>query len=249
MEGITLHQAIVRCWTADVTHRLKPIMQALPSVIVWELWKRRNSYKYGDAVTINRVIYQVFSTIQSLIKLRKPGIQNVPPRWPDMLKMMEDYTPILKYTKVLWELPSQGWIKVNTDGAARGNPGRSSIRYVLRNEEGDVVYACGKEIPKGSNTVVEAKGVYEALKFCLDNDYVLIDLHTDSMLLKNVITGEWKPPWAIGVIVEEIRDLMSRGNVTVSHTFREGNRLADHMANYALDVGPVECHSFEDLDT
>lgn len=49
--------------------------------------------------------------------------------------------------------------------------------------------------------------------------------------------------------MEEIRDLMSRGNVTVSHTFREGNRLADHMANYALDVGPVECHSFEDLDT
>lgn len=42
---------------------------------------------------------------------------------------------------------------------------------------------------------------------------------------------------------------MSRGNVTVSHTFREDNRLVDHMANYALDVGPVECHSFEDLDT
>ncbi|XP_070025438.1 uncharacterized protein LOC142181904 [Nicotiana tabacum] len=82
-EGLTLHQAIIKCWTADVVPRLKPIIQALPSVIVCELWKRRNSYKYGDAVTINKVIYQISTTMQSLIKVRKLGVQQVPHRWPD----------------------------------------------------------------------------------------------------------------------------------------------------------------------
>lgn len=87
--GITFYQAVVKCWTADVIQRLKPIMQAPPSVIVWELWKRRNNYKYEDAVTVSRVIYQISTTMQSLIKLKNPGIQNFPHRWPDLVKMME----------------------------------------------------------------------------------------------------------------------------------------------------------------
>ncbi|XP_019228301.1 PREDICTED: uncharacterized protein LOC109209485 [Nicotiana attenuata] len=165
VEGLTLHQVIVKCWTADVVPRLKPIMQALPSVIVWELWKRRNSYKYGDAVTINTVVYQISNTLHSLIKVRKPGVQQV--------------------------------------------PHRSSIGFVLRNEEGDVLYACGKEIHEGSNSVAEAKAIYEVMQYCVQQDYVLIDLHTDSMLLKKAITGEWKPPWVIETMVEEIRQLMN----------------------------------------
>nr|XP_016504579.1 PREDICTED: uncharacterized protein LOC107822538 [Nicotiana tabacum] len=216
-KGLTLYQAIIKCWTVDVVPRLKPILQALPSVI-------------------------------SLIKVRKPGISQVSHRWPDMLKMMDQFTPNLRYTKVNWDFPEQGWVKVNTDGASRGNPGRSSIGFVLRNEEGDVLYACGKEIQEGTNSVAEAKAISEALKFCVQHDYVLIDLHTDSMVLQKVITGEWKPPWVLGSLVEEIMDLMKRANVKISHTLREGNKLADHIANYALDNGMFECYGFEDLD-
>lgn len=54
--------------------------------------------------------------------------------------------PNLKITKVIWEYPTPGWIKVNTDGASRGNLGRSLIGFVLRDEEGDVIYARGKEM-------------------------------------------------------------------------------------------------------
>lgn len=134
MEGLTLHQAITKCWTSDVLPRIQLIMQALPSVIVWELWKRRNFYKHGEAVLINRVIYQVSSTLQALVKLRKPKMQNVPHKWPNLLALLEQYTPTLKITKVIWEYPTAGWIKLNTDGASSGNPGRSSIGFLLRNE-------------------------------------------------------------------------------------------------------------------
>ncbi|XP_070004881.1 uncharacterized protein [Nicotiana sylvestris] len=68
LEGFNLHQAMVKCWTTKVIPRLKPIFQALPSIIVWELWKRRNNNKHGEAMSTNRVVYQVCNTIQSLIK-------------------------------------------------------------------------------------------------------------------------------------------------------------------------------------
>lgn len=48
--------------------------------------------------------------------------------------------------------------------------------------------------------------------------------------------------------MEEVKDLMARCNGTVAHTFREGNNLADHLANYALDVGLIECDYFNELD-
>ncbi|XP_070015948.1 uncharacterized protein [Nicotiana sylvestris] len=101
VEGLTLHQAITKCWTANVCLRLKPVMQALPSCVVWELWKRRNSMKYGDAVTTSRVIYQVSSNLQALVKVRKPGMDMVPHKWQDLLAMMENFTPKLKVTKVM----------------------------------------------------------------------------------------------------------------------------------------------------
>lgn len=72
-----------------------------------------------------------------------------------------------------------------------------------------------------------------------------MELQTDSMLLKNVISGIWKPPWIRGTLTEEIKELMQRVNVRVSHILGEGNKLADHIANYALDVGDMECHGFE----
>ncbi|XP_019242354.1 PREDICTED: uncharacterized protein LOC109222448, partial [Nicotiana attenuata] len=160
VQGLTLHQAITRCWTVPVVSRLKPVMQALPSCIVWELWKRRNSLKHGEGVSVSRVIYQVSTHIQHLVQMRKPNIQ-VPHRWSNLLTMMENYTPRLKYEKVLWEFPMEGWIKVNTDGASRGNPGRSSIGFCLRDASGDVKYALGREITEGSNNEAEVVAILE----------------------------------------------------------------------------------------
>lgn len=46
LEGMTMHQTIVKCWTLKVIPRLQPIIQALPVIILWELWMRRNNYKH-----------------------------------------------------------------------------------------------------------------------------------------------------------------------------------------------------------
>nr|XP_016472595.1 PREDICTED: uncharacterized protein LOC107794608 [Nicotiana tabacum] len=184
--------------------------------------QRSNNNKHGEAVSTNRVVYQVSNTIQSLIKLRKPGIDQVPFRWPDILRMMENYTPKLKFNKVLWELPMTDWTKINTDGASRGSPGRSSIGFCFRNEEGDPVYACGKEIQEVTNTQAETRAILEALKHCLTNEMNNIWVETDSMLLKKVITREWKPPWVIEEEVKEIRNRYCAQAMSLNRTSMGG---------------------------
>lgn len=58
-------------------------------------------------------------------------------------------------------------MKINTDGASIGNSGRSSIGFVLRDKEGDVKYARGKEIQETTNSEAEAAAILEALRYCV----------------------------------------------------------------------------------
>lgn len=111
------------------------------------------------------MIYQVSSTLQALVKVRKSSLQNVPHKLPDLLHTLEIYTSQLKVTLVFWDLPTQGRIKVNTDEASRGKPSRSSIWFVLRDKEGDVRFALGKEIQEVTN--MEVVTILEALRYCV----------------------------------------------------------------------------------
>ncbi|XP_075081996.1 uncharacterized protein LOC142166499 [Nicotiana tabacum] len=162
---------------------------------------------------------------------------------------MEKYTPKLKVTKVAWECPSPGWVKINTDGVSRGNPERSSIGFVLRNEQGDVLYASSKEIQEGTNTEAEARAVLEALKYCAGHDYILIDLHTDSVLVKNVVEGVWSVPWAVAVLnkgCKEIRGVKERSSMEEE---KECSIIVCHLVQIPLEenlvVLALSAHSLE----
>lgn len=141
---------------------------------------RRNNYKYGEAVSVSRVIYQVCSTLQALVRVGKPSLQNLPHKWLDLLHMLELYTSKLKVSKVLWDLPTPGWIKFNKGGASKGNSGRSSIGFVVRDEERDVRFALGKEIQEGTNTEAKAVAILEALRYCVKHGYTHFLMKTDS---------------------------------------------------------------------
>lgn len=56
------------------------------------------------------------------------------------------------------------------------NPGRSSIGFVLRDEEGDAHYTRGKEIHETINNEAEALAILEALIFCVEHQYVQVML-------------------------------------------------------------------------
>lgn len=50
----------------------------------------------------------------------------------------------------------------------------------------------------------------------------------------------------VAAYIEEIKVIMERCNV--SHIMREGNKLADYLANHALDNGFIEVNTFDQLD-
>ncbi|KAL6187367.1 hypothetical protein ACLB2K_038766 [Fragaria x ananassa] len=109
---------------------------------------------------------------------------------------------------VLWQPPFFPWIKVNTDGLAKGNPGPA---------------ACG--------------GVFRDASACFSS-------------------RSFSPPWNLRVRWNNCLSIIRQMNFRCSHIFREGNMVADKMANLGLsnasftwyDNPPTELHGFLQAD-
>lgn len=56
-----------------------------------------------------------------------------------MLEELEENESYTTTKMVKWEFPPEGWIKYNTDGASRGNPGLNAYAFSLRDEKGDII--------------------------------------------------------------------------------------------------------------
>ncbi|WMV33092.1 hypothetical protein MTR67_026477 [Solanum verrucosum] len=75
-----------------------------------------------------------------------------------------------------------------------------------------------------------------------------VTIETDSLLLKNILQGNWEIPRNIRNIVEDTLTLMQYFTVNIEHTYRKGNTLADYLANYAFEViGRQQFNTYSEL--
>lgn len=50
-----------------------------------------------------------------------------------------------------------------------------------------------------------------------------------------MLKGEWRIPWDIIEMVEEILHMLHNMQADLYHTFKEGNQLADYLADHAIE--------------
>lgn len=67
---------------------------------------------------------------------------------------------------IKWIKPNQGELKLNVDGASRGNPGLVGGGGILRDHEGNMVMAFCKFFRKCTNMEVECRAMAEGLLAC-----------------------------------------------------------------------------------
>jgi len=99
-------------------------------------------------------------------------------------------------------------------------------------------------------TDAEIKAILEAMRYYQrDNSHTVI-IETDSLGSKNMIQKQWKPPCEVTNMIEEIQEYIQTVHAHISHTFREGNRLVDFLANHFLNYqSSIYYTTFLDLPT
>lgn len=126
---------------------------------------------------------------------------------------------------------------INTDGAAKGNPGPAGIGAVIKDVAGAVVAEVYEYLGETTNNQAEYQALIAALKRAEKLGGEELQVFADSELMVKQIAGIYKVKnEGIKPLFEEVKQMIKMfKSVSVKHVPREKNREADALANKAID--------------
>lgn len=127
---------------------------------------------------------------------------------------------------------------MRTDGASRGNPGHAAAGVVVESPTGEVIARGKQYLGVMTNNQAEYRALILGLKSVALYHPERVRVYMDSELVVNQMTGRYK------VNDGPLKDLWREARllaanlpaVTFTHVLRGKNRLADQLANEALDA-------------
>ena len=134
------------------------------------------------------------------------------------------------------------FINVYTDGGSRGNPGISGYGLVIYDDQNKTLYQEGKFLGIKTNNEAEYSGIIAALEWIKNhkNSYQIsqVNFFADSQLMIRQLQGIYKvkAPTLLPLFAQ-VQQLLIQINLPVKYTDirREFNKLADELANQAMD--------------
>jgi ribonuclease HI len=161
---------------------------------------------------------------------------------PIIMKMVQEYNDAVSSTMVVnssdrvealirWEPPKVSFIKLNTDGAHKGNH-VAGCGGVIRGSHGEWLGGFAKGVGDCSAFVAELWGVYEGLRQVYKMGFRKVEVEVDSETVVQVIkSGCSKSPKGSSLIKRICQLLAKDWSVDITHIYREANKCADAMAN------------------
>jgi len=130
--------------------------------------------------------------------------------------------------------------KLYFDGASRGNPGPASYGGIIYRPDGTTLLTYKKAIGNHTNNVAEYLGLIVGLRHCVDQKINNVAVFGDSKLVIEQTLGNWRVKSEnLKTLHQEIKkSLQAINNISLTHIYRKHNKVADKLANEALDSLP-----------
>ncbi len=128
-------------------------------------------------------------------------------------------------------------LNLYTDGACRGNPGEGGAGAVLIDQEGNVVGTVSKFLGVCTNNVAEYSALIIGLEEALKKGCRNLHIFLDSELLVRQVKGIYRVKNSnLKVLMKDVKGLLSSlDGYTIKHIVRDKNKMADKLANEAID--------------
>ena len=152
---------------------------------------------------------------------------------------MENCQQQIKIIMVSWNKPTVGTYKLNTDGSTIHNTGQTGGGGILRDHQGNLIYAFSIPFGFGTNKFAEIQVALYGISWCVQHGYKNIILEVDSELLSKWINNIICIPWRCQQEIEQIQELSNKMEYfQCQHIYREDNGTADMLAKYShkLDI-------------
>ena len=131
-------------------------------------------------------------------------------------------------------------VVVEADGGARGNPGPAGFgAVVLDPQTGAVLAERSGYLGTATNNVAEYSGLIAGLSAAIEFGAREVDVRMDSKLVIEQMSGRWqiKHPGLRPLAAQAAKLVREFDTVRFGWIPRERNKLADALANKAMDAG------------
>ena len=142
---------------------------------------------------------------------------------------------------VSWRKPDDGIYKINTDGSALQESGNIGGGGIVRDHQGNLIYAFSLPFGLGTNNIAEIKAALYGLDWCEQHGYKSIELEVDSELLCKWINNTVGIPWRSQQTVQQIQDISRKLDYfQCKHVYREANSTADLLAKWCHNLNILQ---------
>jgi ribonuclease HI len=132
--------------------------------------------------------------------------------------------------------PQGEWLLM-VDGASRGNPGEAGSGAVIFDETGKTIGELTRYLGRATNNVAEYEGLLMGLEEALRLGGKRLRVESDSELLVRQLNGVYRvKDEKLSRLYQKAQALLRQlDSYRIIHVRREKNRVADRLANQAID--------------
>lgn len=147
--------------------------------------------------------------------------------------MMIAATKVERFIK--WSHPPMEWYALNVDGAAKGS-GAAGGGAIIRDHDGQFISALSANFGHCSSFEAEVSALVEGLKLAKELYIEKLELQMDNQACVEILRSQKWGRSEYSDMFEHIMKLIDSPNWTVKikHVYREGNRVADWLANQGV---------------
>ena len=140
---------------------------------------------------------------------------------------------------VSWEPPDEGWIMLQTDGAAKGCPGLAGAGGVFRDAQGRWMVGFAEYLGRCSAVKAELKAVFRGLRMAREMNFHKLWIRLDSKPVVELLSSCGSGNSECHALIHQSKQLLSWSGweIKISHCFREANQVADKLANLGAQEG------------
>lgn len=145
-----------------------------------------------------------------------------------------------------WTPPPINVFQLNFDGASKGNPRRTGFGGVIRDYQGNPLITFFGSIGWNTNNAAELEGLWRGLNLAQKQGLLPLIVEGDSQIIINMASKlqqgspvhKVSSSWRMATRLERLQQWIGHNQaISFKHIRREGNKLADFLANLGVDIG------------
>ncbi|KAJ6713550.1 RETROTRANSPOSON UNCLASSIFIED-LIKE PROTEIN [Salix purpurea] len=139
----------------------------------------------------------------------------------------KEYSPKM----VQWIKPKEHCFKLNVDGSFQGNSVVAGGGGILRDWHDNVSFFFFLPLKAKSALNAEILTLYHCLNICKDRGIGRVWIEMDALSVINLVQNRCIGSWEVCYSLQGIYDCLDSFQFHLSHIYREGNQVADHLAD------------------